>query len=149
MFFSWIFICISKIRRKWQTLRSYKSKIPIIIIGNINVGGTGKTLTVIALCKFFLKIGKKPIVISRGFRGKSRHYPLKIRSNTPVLESGDEPLIIYEKFKGRVQVIVDPNRVRGVKFIEERCKADLIISDDGLQHYNMGRMIEIVMVDLK
>ncbi|HEY5716395.1 MAG TPA: tetraacyldisaccharide 4'-kinase, partial [Psychromonas sp.] len=127
--------------------KRYKSNLPVIIVGNISVGGNGKTPFVIWLCEMLMKAGYKPGVISRGYGGKSSHYPLLVGENISGKEAGDEPLLIYKRLG--IPVVVDPLRVNAVKYLEQHCPVDIIISDDGLQHYALQRDIEIVIIDGK
>lgn len=127
--------------------KSYKSKLPVIIVGNISVGGNGKTPFVIWLCEKLVASGYKPAVISRGYGGKSNHYPLLVGDQIKGHEAGDEPVLIHQRLG--IPVVVDPNRKKAVNYIEQHCLADIIISDDGLQHYALQRDIEIVIVDGK
>lgn len=127
--------------------KSYKSTLPVIIVGNISVGGNGKTPFVIWLCEMLITAGYKPAVISRGYGGKSKHYPLLVEAHIKGYEAGDEPVLIHQRLG--IPVVVDPNRKNAVKYIEQHCLADIIISDDGLQHYALQRDIEIVIVDGK
>lgn len=128
-------------------VKSYKSKLPLIIVGNISVGGNGKTPFVIWLCERLITAGYKPAVISRGYGGKSKHYPLLVNDQIKGSEAGDEPVLIHQRLG--IPVVVDPIRKNAVKYIEQHCLADIIISDDGLQHYSLQRDIEIVIVDGK
>ncbi|ABM02743.1 lipid-A-disaccharide kinase [Psychromonas ingrahamii 37] len=127
--------------------KRYKSKLPVIIVGNISVGGNGKTPFVIWLCEMLITVGYKPAVISRGYGGKSNHYPLLVGDHIKGHEAGDEPVLIHKRLG--IPVVVDPNRKNAVKYIEQHFLADIIISDDGLQHYALQRDIEIVIVDGK
>jgi tetraacyldisaccharide 4'-kinase len=126
---------------------SYKSKLPLIIIGNISVGGNGKTPFVIWLCEMLIDAGYKPAVISRGYGGESNQYPLLVNDQIKGSEAGDEPVLIHKRLG--IPVVVDPIRKNAVKYIEQHCSVDIIISDDGLQHYALQRDIEIVIVDGK
>jgi tetraacyldisaccharide 4'-kinase len=127
--------------------KSYKSQLPLIVVGNISVGGNGKTPFVIWLCEKLIAAGYKPAVISRGYGGKSNHYPLLVGDQIKGHEAGDEPVLIHKRLG--IPVVVDPVRKNAVKYIEQHGLADIIISDDGLQHYALQRDIEIVIVDGK
>tara|TARA_B100001123_G_scaffold74907_2_gene84559 strand:+ start:4586 stop:7417 length:2832 start_codon:yes stop_codon:yes gene_type:complete len=125
--------------------QSWKPNIPLIVIGNIVAGGTGKTPFVIWLARELKKLGYKPGVISRGYGGRAKKYPLVMQDSTRARISGDEPRLIYQKAK--VPVYVSPNRVEAAKKMIEDTECDLIISDDGLQHYQLGRHLEIIIFD--
>ncbi|MCW8858033.1 MAG: tetraacyldisaccharide 4'-kinase [Kangiella sp.] len=124
--------------------KSTKLKTPVIVIGNISVGGTGKTPLAIYLLELLKSQGYKPGLISRGYGGHSEQYPLTLTQSTPASESGDEPFLIYRRTQ--TPVVVDPIRARGAKELEAM-GCDIIICDDGLQHYALQRDIEIVVVD--
>jgi len=119
--------------------------VPLIVVGNITVGGTGKTPMVITLVNYLKGLGFKPGVISRGYGGKSKNYPLKLESKTSARIAGDEPIIIYQNTN--VPTYVGPDRVATLKKLLHDTDCNIIVSDDGLQHYNLNRDIEIVMVD--
>ncbi|SHO58817.1 tetraacyldisaccharide 4'-kinase [Vibrio quintilis] len=122
----------------------YRPQIPIVIVGNITAGGNGKTPVVIWLVEMLLQHGMKPGVVSRGYGGKSSVYPLLLSEETAVEACGDEPMLIYQRTG--VPVAVDPVRSSAVKMLLSE-GVDIIITDDGLQHYALARDIEIVVVD--
>ena len=124
---------------------SWKPDIPLIVVGNIVVGGTGKTPFVIWLSKLLEDQGYKPGIVSRGYGSKSNQYPLIIDNDSRVADSGDEPLIIHRNTNR--PVCVSPNRTEAVKKLLQETDADIIISDDGLQHYKLNRDIEIIVFD--
>ena len=130
---------------KNQPKLSWKPNIPVIVIGNIVVGGTGKTPTVIWLSKLLESKGYKPGIVSRGYGGSSPKKPLMIDDNTSVKVSGDEPLIIYKNTLR--PVCISSNRISAISKLLKETDTDVIISDDGLQHYKMSRDIEIVIFD--
>ena len=119
--------------------------IPLIVVGNIVAGGTGKTPVVIKLINELKDKGYNPSVISRGFGGKSNRYPLLVNDEVSSSESGDEPKMIYLNTK--VPVCVSPNRVKGVNELLKKSTTNIIVSDDGMQHYKMYRDIEIAVFD--
>ena len=124
---------------------SWKPEIPVIVVGNIVVGGSGKTPFVIWLTKLLEMQGYKPGVVSRGYGSKSNQYPLIINSDSRVDDSGDEPLIIHRNTSR--PVCISPNRTEAVKKLLQDTDTDVIISDDGLQHYKLNRDIEIIVFD--
>ena len=134
-------------RRKFVKSKklSYKSDIPLIVVGNLTIGGTGKTPLVAYIASELLKKGYKPGLVSRGYGGKFRET-LHVTNDTPVKQTGDEAQILS---KLNLPFYIDKNRVRAIKTLEENHDCDVIISDDGLQHYNMNRDIEIVVIDGK
>lgn len=116
--------------------------VPVIVVGNITVGGSGKTPLTIALARVLQQRGWRPGVVSRGYGGRSRDRPRRVSVDDDPLDVGDEPLLIVR----HCPVVVDPRRPRGAsRLVELGC--DVVLADDGLQHYALGRDIELVMVD--
>ncbi|WP_372740027.1 tetraacyldisaccharide 4'-kinase [Neptunomonas sp.] len=142
-----LFISISQRRRKQQSLRQWVSPVPLIVVGNINVGGTGKSPLVIALIQWLRDQGYRPGVVSRGYTASPGAYPFSVTSQSSVEESGDEPLMIVQRTQ--VPMVIDPDRVRACRHLLKMHNCNIIISDDGLQHYAMGRDVEIVVIDGK
>ena len=137
----------SRRRRKFlkNKTESFSAKIPIIVVGNLTIGGTGKTPLVKYIASELIKRGYKPGIVSRGYGGKFKET-LKVDSNTSVKQTGDEAQILS---KLNIPFYIDKNRVRAVERIIENHDCDVIISDDGLQHYKMKRDIEIAVIDGK
>ena len=132
-------------RKNW--FKSYRSTLPVVVVGNISVGGNGKTPFVISLCEILIKEGYKPGVVSRGYGGKAKQYPLLVEDGVTGREAGDEPVLIYKRLN--IPVVVDPVRSNAADHLAKHCDVDVIITDDGLQHYALQRDIEIVVVDGK
>ena len=137
----------SRRRRKFlkDKNKSYESEIPIIVVGNLTIGGTGKTPLVKYIATELINRGYKPGIVSRGYGGKFKET-LKVDENTSVKETGDEAQILA---KLNIPFYIDKNRVRAVDKINKNHDCDVIISDDGLQHYKMKRNIEIAVIDGK
>ncbi len=145
---SGVFITLSYLRKwfyKVGLFKVHKFAVPVIVVGNITVGGTGKTPIVIALVKYFQAHGKTVGVVSRGYGGAHKQGSLLVNNNTPVNDSGDEPLLIA--METGASVMVNKSRAQAVKDLIANYSPDLIISDDGLQHYAMGRAVEIAVID--
>lgn len=119
--------------------------VPVIVIGNISAGGTGKTPVVMALIEDLKSRGYKPGVISRGYGGGAENAPLSVDASTPVTQSGDEAKLIAQLCS--VPVVVDPLRDRAYSHIVDAFEVDVVVSDDGLQHYNLPRTIEVAVID--
>ncbi|MDQ8038796.1 MAG: tetraacyldisaccharide 4'-kinase [Rickettsiella sp.] len=119
--------------------------VPIIVIGNITVGGSGKTPLLIEIAQFLKNKGWRPGVISRGYMGKTDHYPCRVHMNSNPREVGDEPLLIAQATG--CPTLVDPERSRGIKTLLGKTNCNIVLSDDGLQHLALGRDIEIAVVD--
>lgn len=125
--------------------KSHRVSVPVIIVGNITVGGTGKTPLVIALVDVLKKNGFHPGIISRGYRGKSKTWPRAVNAKSNPMEVGDEPVLLAKNTD--VPVVVGPNRVATAQKLLADFQCDVIVSDDGLQHYALARDIEIVVID--
>lgn len=142
---SWLFAALSVVRKYY--LVNFVQRplaVPVIVVGNISVGGTGKTPLIIELVKYLQQHGYKPGVISRGYGGQAQAYPYLLHSASLATESGDEPLLIYRATG--CAVCVAPDRVAAAEWlIAQGC--NLILSDDGLQHYRLARAMEIAVVD--
>lgn len=145
---SWVFAAISALRR-WAyrigLLPSQALAVPVIVVGNINVGGSGKTPVVIWLVAELKKQGFTPGVISRGY-GANNNQPASVHKDSLAMEVGDEPLLISRRsgcpvWVGRCRVAA------GKALLQAHPKCDIIISDDGLQHYHLQRSLEIAVVD--
>ena len=148
--FSFLYGLISCVRRQLYKLgifKSWQSPVPIIVIGNLSAGGNGKTPLAISLIEALKAKGLKVGLVSRGYGGKSNHYPLILDENTSTKQAGDEPVLIYHRT--HVPVAVAPKRVDAVKALLDSHQLDVILTDDGLQHYALARDIEIVVVDGK
>lgn len=145
---SWLYRGVFSLRKFIYSiglLPSYRAPIPVVVVGNITVGGTGKTPLVIRLVELLRDNGFNPGVISRGYSGQSSNYPLSVTQRTSVAESGDEPALIVRRTG--VPMMVGPNRGDAIKQLIRDHQVDIIISDDGLQHLAMQRDVEICLVD--
>ncbi len=146
---SWLFGALSATRRfgyHHGLLRSEKLGVPVLVVGNITVGGSGKTPLVVALVERLRAAGYTPGVISRGYGGVREQEPLLVTGETPAATSGDEPLLIA--LRTGAPVAVGRDRVEtGRALLRAHPEVDLMISDDGLQHYRLARDFEIAVVD--
>lgn len=146
---SWVFRGLAAIRAALYARDSIhlQNAIPVVVVGNITVGGSGKTPLLIALAEELKRRGHRVGIVSRGYGGGSGQYPLRVTSETSPDHCGDEPAMLAEKLA--VPVVVDPRRVRAIALLgnDRDYACDVILSDDGLQHYAMSRDIEIVVVD--
>ena len=158
---SWLFGSVLRIRKLIQDLgltRSQPVPVPIVIVGNIRVGGTGKTPIVIALAQHLSQLGWKPGIISRGYGSSSstQHSPLEVRSDSDPAVVGDEPVLIAKRSNDQFPIWVYPRRQQSIQaLLKHAPEVDVIISDDGLQHRGLtrwparegGRDIEFVVRD--
>ncbi len=117
----------------------------VIVVGNITVGGTGKTPLILSLCQSLQREGFSVGIVSRGYGGASDNYPLEVLPSTDTSESGDEAKMLA--LSSGVPVIVDPQRAQAVRALCRNHDVDIVLSDDGLQHYAMARDIELLVVD--
>lgn len=144
---SWLFRLVALTRRKMYRSGIFASTgmpVPVIVVGNISVGGTGKTPLLIALCDLLKKSGYRPGVVSRGY-GASLLGEALITAHSTAAEVGDEPLLIA--LRTACPVAVGRRRPATAKLLLKNHDCNIILSDDGLQHYAMRRDMEIVVVD--
>lgn len=119
-------------------------EVPVIVVGNITLGGTGKSPLVAWVVRTLERRGHRPGIVARGYGGKAPAYPLTVSCSTPVAHCGDEPLMLARQTG--CPVVVDPDRVRAARaLVAQGCS--IIVSDDGLQHLSLARDLEIVVVD--
>jgi tetraacyldisaccharide 4'-kinase len=144
-----LFGLLSSLRRlnfKLGLSKSYQLSKPVIVVGNIGVGGNGKTPIVIYLVELTRSLGLTPGVISRGYGGQAPHYPYLVNNDSTTLAAGDEPVLIHQRCQ--VPIAVGSDRIASAELlIAQGC--NIIISDDGLQHYRLQRDLELVVVDGK
>jgi tetraacyldisaccharide 4'-kinase len=145
---AWVFaVCVSLRRMLYRIglLKSQRLPVPVIIVGNITVGGTGKTPLVIYIAKLLKQMGYKPGIISRGYGGKAPSWPLAVTVQTDVMLAGDEAVLIARQ--SACPMVVGPLRVDAARLLLAQFDCDVIISDDGMQHYALARDIEIAVID--
>ncbi len=145
---SWVFQLVSVLRRKAYTsglLAIYHARVPVIVVGNPTVGGSGKTPLVIWLAGYLGTLGYKPGIVARGYGGRASGWPQQVRHDSDPHAVGEEAVLIARRT--RCPVAVAPDRGAAVKALLEHTDCDVVISDDGLQHYALGRSIEIAVID--
>ena len=126
-------------------LRSFAVGVPVIVVGNITAGGSGKTPMVIWLVNWLIEQGWRPGVISRGYGGNAQVCTSVAADSSPTLV-GDEPLLIH--LKTQVPVVVGRDRVAAAQTLLQRHpEINILVSDDGLQHYRLQRQLELAVVD--
>lgn len=134
----------------WQLLTSYRASVPVISVGNLAVGGTGKTPVVDWLVKDFLDQGRRPAVVSRGYGGSFAGKVGIVSTGNGLLlkasEAGDEPVLLASR-NPQALVFVARKRAAGVQLAVEGYGADVIILDDGFQHRAVQRDLDLVLLD--
>ncbi len=136
---------LRKLLYKLNVFKSYSLSVPVIVVGNISVGGTGKTPAVIYLAQQLKLAGYHPGIVSRGY-GRSSSLVQAVSCGSSPDQVGDEPLLIA--MRTACPVFVGNNRVAaGVALVKEHPEVNVIISDDGLQHYRLKRSLELAVVD--
>ncbi|MDR9435542.1 MAG: tetraacyldisaccharide 4'-kinase [Thiohalophilus sp.] len=128
-----------------RVFSSTRISVPVIVVGNITTGGTGKTPLVIAVVNILKQAGFNPGIISRGYGGKASSWPQQVRPDADPVMVGDEPVIIARRTG--CPMAVGPNRVEAVRALLTHHDCDIVVSDDGLQHYALERDVEVVVVD--
>ncbi|HUT40981.1 MAG TPA: tetraacyldisaccharide 4'-kinase [Gammaproteobacteria bacterium] len=145
---SLLFRILVRLRRSaYRTglLRSHRIEAPVIVIGNITVGGTGKTPLVAWLAGYLGEQGFKPGIVARGYGGRATSWPQQVRADSDPAVVGDEAVLLAS-LTG-CPMAVGPNRVAAAEALIKYNDCDLVISDDGLQHYALQRDIEIIVID--
>jgi tetraacyldisaccharide 4'-kinase len=145
---SLLFSAVVRIRRRfyqWGLLASETIGAPVIVVGNISVGGTGKTPLVARLVDVLRVAGYKPGVVSRGYGGQSTQWPRYVTAESDPHEVGDEPVLLAQRCG--CPVVVGPDRAVAARTLAATYDCNVIISDDGLQHYQLRRDIEIAVID--
>ena len=145
---SWLYGLVSGLIRLSYRLglqKAWHAPVPVVVVGNLTAGGNGKTPVVIWLVEQLQRRGLRVGVVSRGYGGRAAHYPLLLDAATTTAEAGDEPVLIYQRTGA--PVAVSPVRSDAVKALLAQHALQLIITDDGLQHYRLARDKEIVVVD--
>lgn len=144
-FFFADFVKFRKFLYRIKVLKTHKLPVPVIVVGNITVGGTGKTPLVIWLAQLLQNEGFKPGIISRGYGGEAQASPQHVNADSTANQVGDEALLLAKR--SGCPVAVSPIRVDAARLLIEQSGCNVIISDDGLQHYALGRDIEIAVID--
>ncbi|OED41643.1 tetraacyldisaccharide 4'-kinase [Endozoicomonas sp. (ex Bugula neritina AB1)] len=143
---SGLFEFVAKCRKaRYLRKERWQSPVPVIVVGNISIGGTGKTPVVGALVRELQQRGYKPGIVSRGFGAKHVTYPISVTSDSDPSLVGDEPVMLACQLQ--VPLVVDSDRVQAAQYLLQQFDCDLIIADDGLQHYSLSRDIEVLVLD--
>ncbi len=124
---------------------AFRPAVPVVVVGNLTVGGTGKTPLILWLIEHCRARGLRVGVVSRGYGAQPPALPWRVRADQTARQAGDEPLMIVQR--SGVALMVDPDRPRAVQALLAAEPLDLILCDDGLQHYRLARDLELVLID--
>jgi tetraacyldisaccharide 4'-kinase len=140
----WLVLMLKRFLRASGVLRTYRANVPVVIVGNITAGGTGKTPTVLWLVEALRARGFSPGIVSRGYGGSKANTSMRVEADSDAAIAGDEPVLLARR--SQCPVVVDPDRVRAARMLVDD-GADVIVADDGLQHYRLARDYEICVID--
>ena len=144
----WAYCLLIRLRRalyRHNVIASVKLPVPVVVVGNITVGGSGKTPLVLWLASFLRQKGLHPGIVLRGYGGSASDWPHGV---TPLHDPdvvGDEAVMLARQ--SDCPVAADPDRVRGARYLIREHRCDVIVSDDGLQHLRLARDVEIAVID--
>lgn len=130
-------------QRGWR--RAWRAPVPVWVVGNLTVGGTGKTPLTLAVVEFLKASGWRPGIVSRGYGAQPPAWPHQVHTQDSAAVAGDEPLLLAQRTG--VPVVIDPKRPRAVQALLEAHDCNIIVCDDGLQHLALARDVEWVVVD--
>jgi tetraacyldisaccharide 4'-kinase len=125
-------------------MRTQRLPVPVVVVGNIFVGGTGKTPLVCWFCQRLQAMGRRPGIVLRGYRGRASSWPQRVTADSDPVLVGDEAVLLARRTN--VPVAAGPRRAEAAALLVE-AGCDVVISDDGLQHYALDRDVEVAVVD--
>src|SRR6185503_4018543 len=139
---SLLYLALAKLRRDayargWR--KAVDIAVPVIVVGNVSVGGTGKTPFVIWLAAQLKQRGRRVGIVTRGYRGKGKEWPRAVTADSDADEVGDEPVLLARRTG--CPVVAGPDRVACVEALLKDTRVDVVLSDDGLQHYRLARRL--------
>ena len=143
-----LFLGISTLRRQLyrvKVFRAYQAPVPVLVVGNISVGGNGKTPFVLWLVPLLQQLGFKVAVISRGYGANPPVTPFLVTADTVTEQGGDEPCLLAQRL--RCPVMIGADRQASIKKLLAEHDVNIIVCDDGLQHYQLARDIEFCIID--
>lgn len=143
--FSYCYVAINNLQRKLQSKNRLKLACPVIVVGNITVGGTGKTPLTIHIVKLLQQAGYHPAIITRGYGGKATSWPQTVTTKSDPYLVGDEAVLMASSTG--VPVYAGANRLASIEQLLKQHDCDVIVSDDGMQHYKLSRDIQIAVID--
>jgi len=136
---------LKRVMYRMKLLRAYRSSLPVIVVGNLTAGGSGKSPLVIHLVNELAHRGYQPAIITRGYKGKNTQWPVLVNQNSDPREVGDEAVLMAKRTG--VHVMAGPNRVASVKKLAKSHCCNVVVSDDGFQHLRLARDINILVMD--
>ena len=145
---SWLFCAGVRLRRlayETAVAKVHRVRLPVIVVGNIAVGGTGKTPLVIWICSYLKSQGFRPGIVARGYKGKAAKWPQQVRVDSDADAVGDEPIVLARR--SACPVAAGRRRVEVVEALIQHTECDVLVCDDGIQHLALGRDVEIAVVD--
>ena len=145
---SWLFCAGVQLRRlAYETgvAKVHRVRMPVVVVGNISVGGTGKTPLVIWICSYLKSKGFRPGIVARGYKGKAAKWPQQVRVDSDPDSVGDEAVVLARR--SACPVAVGPRRVEVVESLIQHTDCDVLVCDDGMQQLALGRDVEIAVVD--
>jgi tetraacyldisaccharide 4'-kinase len=138
-------VSVHKLCFRVGLLRSHRLPVPVLVVGNLIVGGAGKTPTVIAVVALLKEAGYRPGIVSRGY-GRQDDSVEEVQPNTPATQSGDEPLLL--RLRCAVPVVVGRDRMAAAQaLLRAHTEVNIIVSDDGLQHHSLQRDAQVIVFD--
>lgn len=139
--------CLFKyqVKRRGRPPKGRESGVPVMVVGNLTVGGSGKSPVVATLARWLQQRGVAVGIVSRGYGGQAPAYPWPVTADSDPVEAGDEPVMLAQQTG--CPVFVAPQRAEAVKALMAAHPVQLVLSDDGLQHQALAREIEWVIVD--
>ncbi len=140
----WLIITVRSLLYRYEVLKTHAAPAPLVVVGNVTAGGTGKTPTVLWLVEELRARGLTPGIVSRGYGGSRSGTSMRVDPDSDAAVVGDEPVLLARR--GQCPVAVDADRIRAAEMLVED-GVDVIIADDGLQHRRMQRDFEICVVD--
>nr|VFK34082.1 MAG: lipid-A-disaccharide kinase [Candidatus Kentron sp. MB]VFK76580.1 MAG: lipid-A-disaccharide kinase [Candidatus Kentron sp. MB] len=146
--FSRLFCLAVSVRRfayRQALFKAHHPGVPVVVVGNITTGGTGKTPLVVWLAHFLRRHGFRPAIVVRGYGGKAEYWPQWVNADTDPYLVGDEAVLLARRADCRV--MASPDRVAATNVLPGQTNCNLILCDDGLQHYALARDVEIAVVD--
>ncbi|MCF6189744.1 MAG: tetraacyldisaccharide 4'-kinase [Cocleimonas sp.] len=140
-----LYCAVNSFQRYKYSNNKAQTSCPIIVVGNITVGGTGKTPLTIYIVKLLQKTGYKPAIITRGYGGKATTWPQSVNAKSNPQLVGDEAVLMASQTQ--VPVYAGADRLKSIEQLTQHHDCDVIVSDDGMQHYKLPRDIQIAVID--